>query len=233
MKNIVLATAGILLSGQVAAWEAGHMLVRVGATSVSPDGGGSNLILGGTTDTGLDLSAGDNTQLGLNLAYFVSDRMAIELLAATPFKHDVNAEGTLVTDATVLPETVVAEITHLPPTLSLNYYFTGADSALQFYGGLGVNYTFTFDEEFNATGASLGLDNLSVSNSYGLSYQLGVDYALDDNWSLNASARYIDIELEASMTADGSAAPTVPAGTYTSDVEVNPYVYTLSVGYSF
>lgn len=221
-KSILFASAAVLMSGQAMAWEAGDLLARVGATKVSPDDGGNNLMLG-NVDTGFDLTVGEDTQLGLNLLYFYTDNLAVELLAATPFTHGIDVVGV----------GKVADLTHLPPTVSANYYFTDPSSTLQVYAGLGLNYTFTYDEDFNATGASLGLDNLSVENSAGLAYQVGFDYILDDTWSLNASARYINIEATATMTADGSAAPTVPAGSYRSDVEVNPWVYTLAIGYKF
>ena len=41
-----------------------------------------------------------DTQLGLNFAYMVTDKVGIELLAATPFSHDVGVKG--------LPETWTA-----------------------------------------------------------------------------------------------------------------------------
>ena len=49
----------------------------------------SNIVAGGT-DLGVALNIDNDTQLGLNVAFFITDNINIELLAATPFKHDVN-----------------------------------------------------------------------------------------------------------------------------------------------
>jgi outer membrane protein len=38
----------------------------------------------------VNVSVDDNTQLGLNIAYFLTDNLNIEVLAATPFKHEFN-----------------------------------------------------------------------------------------------------------------------------------------------
>ena len=51
---------------------------------------------------------------------------------------------------------------------------------------------------------------------------------LDENWLVNASVRYIDIEAEATFDQ------TLVAGrTGSSTVEINPWVYSLLLGYKF
>jgi outer membrane protein len=115
------------------------------------------------------------------------------------------------------------------------------------YLGLGINYTVFFEEKFNpamtdttspvidhlgngaqgSTDAPIDLADLKLKNSWGLSAQVGVDYHLDDNWLVNASARYIDIDTTATFTAVDGAVPG------TVDVEIDPWVYTLSIGYKF
>ena len=39
-----------------------------------------------------------------------------------------------------------------------------------------------------------GFSNLDLDDSWGLAYQLGMDYMLTDNVMLNAQVRYIDID---------------------------------------
>ncbi len=224
MKKTLL-TIALLSSLSTAAFanQAGDILIRGGATMVSPDSGKSPVLLGGSADNGMSLSVDDNTQLGLNFVYFFDSNWAIELLAATPFTHDVtihDPKGTLGVDGAKL-----AEVTHLPPTLSALYYFdTG--TALKPYVGAGLNYTIFFDEEFEAAPKSLGLSNLELDGSFGYSVQVGADYQIDKNWSVNVSARYIDINTDVTFDVGGN-----PIGS--SSVDVNPMVYSVMLGYTF
>jgi outer membrane protein len=224
MKKTLL-TIALLSSLSTAAFanQAGDILIRGGATMVSPDSGKSPILLGGSADNGMSLSVDDNTQLGLNFVYFFDSNWAIELLAATPFTHDVtihDPKGTLGVDGAKL-----AEVSHLPPTLSALYYFdTG--TALKPYVGAGLNYTIFFDEEFEAAPKSLGLSNLELDGSFGYSVQVGADYEIDKNWSVNVSARYIDINTDVTFDVGGD-----PIGS--SSVDVDPMVYSVMLGYTF
>jgi len=224
MKKTLL-TIALLSSLSTAAFanQAGDILVRGGATMVSPDSAKSPVLLGGSADNGMSLSVDDNTQLGLNFVYFFDSNWAIELLAATPFTHDVtihDPKGTLGVDGAKL-----AEVTHLPPTLSALYYFdTG--TALKPYVGAGLNYTIFFDEEFEAAPKSLGLSNLELDGSFGYSVQIGADYEIDKNWSVNVSARYIDINTDVTFDVGGKSIGS-------SSVDVNPMVYSVMLGYTF
>lgn len=74
-----------------------------------------------------------DTQLGLNFAYMLTDQLGVELLAATPFSHDIGTKG--------LGGLKLGSVKHLPPTLSLVYYPLDSKSAFQPYVGAGINYT--------------------------------------------------------------------------------------------
>lgn len=219
---ITLALLGTLgLSANAFAYEAGDIVVRAGLTSVSPDDSTSTIIAGGN-DLGVDLTVGSDIQIGLNLAYFLTDKINVELLAATPFNHKVsfgvaNPLGT---------GDVLGDVTHLPPTLSVNYYLLGADAPVQPYVGLGLNYTIFFDEEFTEANDGAGLTNLDLDSSFGLAVQIGADFQVNDKVHVNMSLRYIDIETEANFNV-GDAAGSV------GEIAIDPLVATVSVGYKF
>ncbi len=221
-KTLSALCLSVLMASPVAlAHQQGDWIIRGGLTSVAPDESASNMTAGGS-DLGVSLTIDNNTQLGLNIAYFVTDNINIELLAATPFTHDVNFS---------LPDPLttgnkLGEVTHLPPTLTANYYFNNPDSAFQPYIGAGINYTFIFDEEFTDANSDAGLSDLSLDNSFGLSAQVGMDYNIDKKWHINASVRFIDIDTEASFNV-GDAKGSVDS------IEIDPWVYTVSVGYTF
>lgn len=214
----ILIAASLSFSAGVAAFEKGDWLVRAGATTVDPDDSSANIIVGGG-DLGFGVNVDSNTQLGLNLAYFFADKWNIELLAATPFKHDVNV------NENSLGLGQLGEVTHLPPSITANYYINSTSAAFQPYVGLGVNYTIFFDEEFTAANESLGFSDLDLDGSFGITAQVGFDYMVTDNWLVNASVRYIDISTDATFTLNNAPGFV--------DVDIDPWVYTISVGYKF
>jgi len=232
MKKSLLTLAvltSLSLTAVATEYKAGDMLVRGGATMVTPDSAKSGVYveaLGG--DTPLSISVDDNTQIGLNFVYFYTNNWAVEVLAATPFTHDITIHDPKGISAGIFGANVdgvtLAEVSQLPPTISALYYF---DSASNFkpYVGLGVNYTVFFDEDFKSTPESLGFNDLELDSSIGFSVQVGADYQINDKWHVNASARYIDIGTDASFKIGdikGSA-----------EVDVDPMVYSIMLGYKF
>ncbi|MGB0898556.1 MAG: OmpW family outer membrane protein [Psychrobium sp.] len=230
LTNIAIVAALAATSSVAMANKAGDMIARVGAVNVTPSSDKATIYAGGNK---VDLGAGaltasveSETQLGLNFVYFATDKIAIELLAATPFSHDLKVHSG---DT----ELDLGKTKHLPPTLSALYYLNAPSDKFQPYVGLGLNYTVFFEEEFapGVTGAGsvggLNLTDLKLKNSWGLSAQVGFDYHLNDKWLVNASARYIDIDTTATFKAiDG----TVPGKV---EVDIDPMVYMVSVGYKF
>lgn len=232
MKKSLLAIALLSSLSTVAlANQAGDILVRGGITTVNPESNKSAVLLDGSNATSASLSVDDNAQLGLNFVYFFDSHWAVELLAATPFTHDVTLNdptaelgGALGVPAG-LDGAKLAEVTQLPPTLSALYYFdTG--TAFKPYVGVGINYTLFFDEEFESAPKSLGLSNLELDGSFGYSVQVGADYDLGDNWSVNVSARYIDISTDATFDVAGDSIGA-------ANIDINPMVYSIMLGYTF
>ncbi|MBL4899852.1 MAG: outer membrane beta-barrel protein [Colwellia sp.] len=218
MKKSLLVVALLSsLSTMAYANQAGDILVRGGVTMVSPDSGKAAVFLNGA-DSGLQVSVDDNAQLGLNFVYFFDQNWAIELLAATPFDHDIKLHDGNTT-------TSLADTKQLPPTLSALYYFD-TNSAFKPYVGLGINYTIFFDNSFTETYSTAGFSDLELDNSFGYSVQVGADYDLGDNWSVNVSARYIDISTDATFKVNGTT-------NGSASVDVDPMVYSVMLGYTF
>ncbi|MEP0202136.1 MAG: OmpW family outer membrane protein [Halioglobus sp.] len=225
-KAASLALAVSLASGSMfaQAYQAGDLILRLGATTVSPNDDSDNITLPTDPATVLrGVEVDDDTQLGIIPAMMVTDHLGFELLLATPFEHDVTVKGAPL-DA--------GSIKHLPPTLSLQWYPRGNSSGWQPYIGVGLNYTFIYDEDAssdlkNALGELLGAEkvDLSLQDSFGLSGQVGVDIPLNENWALNAGVWYIDIDTEARIKTD--------IGSVKFDVDIDPWVYNFGIAYKF
>ena len=228
-------TAGLAAGATMSAlaYEAGDIIVRAGYANVSPNDDSDPLAV-----PALDISAIPGTSvevdsgsaLGITIGYMLTSTLGIELLAATPFEHDIEA----VVDG---EKADVGSAKHLPPTLSLVWYPMGeGNSALQPYLGVGVNYTTFFEEDVDSEVESVASDlagipinlDLELEDSWGLAAQIGVDYSLNDKWHLNASVRWIDINTEAELSMSG-----VGDIITVDDVEIDPVVYQLNVGYTF
>ena len=216
--SLAIISATALLSGTAQAYEAGDIIVRGGLTSVNPDVDSGNLYAGGVEQTDSKVDVNNETQLGLSLTYMIQDNIGIELLAATPFSHKLQGKGGL----SALGE--FAEVKHLPPTLSVQYYPMDNSSLFQPYVGLGLNYTIFFSEKF-INGADSTFNSLELDDSLGLAAQVGFDYQVADNWSLNAAVWYMDIDTTGTFKG--------PAGDYKIDVSLDPWVYMAGVAYRF
>ncbi len=215
---------------QVMAGDKGKWTVRAGVTTVEPRESSDQLALNGsrtdfinavgTEKLGLDR----DSQLGLTIEYRLSDHWGIELLAASPFEHTATGTG-------ALAGVNIANAKQLPPTLSTVYHFN-VENSFQPYVALGLNYTLFFSEgtttEADNIFATLGLTGASVDldNSWGLSAQAGLDYQINEHWSLNVSARWIDIDTKATIRFDNGSK-------ISADIEIDPIVYSLMAGYSF
>ncbi|HHG3059657.1 outer membrane protein OmpW, partial [Vibrio parahaemolyticus] len=209
MKKTIcsLAVVAALVSPSVFAHKQGDFVLRVGAASVVPNDS-SDKILGSQEELKVD----SNTQLGLTFGYMFTDNISLELLAATPFSHDIS------TDLLGLGD--IADTKHLPPTLMVQYYFGEPQSKFRPYVGAGLNYTIFFDEGFNNKAKNVGLTDLKLDDSFGLAANVGVDYMINDQWFLNASAWYANIETEATYKFGGAKQKT--------DVKINPWVFMIS-----
>ena len=199
---LAAALASGLMTGVAEAYQAGDWLVRAGVWGIYPKS--DNLNLGPNTDINVD----DSYSLGFNITYMATPNIGIELLGAWPFSHDISLSGV----------GTIGDTKQLPPTISVQYHFL-PDSNFRPYVGLGLNYTFFFDE---STEGALSGSDLKLDDSWGLAAQVGMDFDVAPNWFLNVDVRYIDIESKAKL--DG-----VSIGT----VEIDPWVVGFNVGTRF
>ena len=145
----------------------------------------------------------------VDVSYFFTPNIAVELVLTIPQKHEVTVNA--------LSLGKIGTFKHLPPTLLAQYHFTGL-GALKPYVGAGVNYTILSSEKM-----SVGTDKVTIENSsIGPAIQVGADYRLNRNWYLNVDVKKVWIGTDVFL-----------AGAKISELKVDPWLFSIGVGYRF
>ena len=218
---LLLSTAVLTLPTPTLAYEADDVLLRVGLATVTPESKSDDI----KQAAGEAVTADDNTQLGFSGTYMVTNQIGIEVLAVTPFAHDIEAKGG------TLDGTSIAEIDQLPPTVSVQYFFLDPTSDIQPYLGAGLNITLFFNEELSSELKAAGYKEITLDDSVGLAVQAGIDYKINDQIFLNASVMYAKISTEATIKENNDNGAFGPKLTVNYDLD--PMVYRLNIGYKF
>jgi len=200
MKKITataVATLGLTLTAAAHAAEPSPWVLRLGVHDVDPKSNNSDIV-----------SVDSARMLTFNLTRMLDEHWGVEVLAALPFQHDIrlNSGGK------------VAEVKHLPPTLSVQYHFA-PEAKFRPYVGAGLNATLFFDEK---TSGALDGHTLSLGTSFGVAAQAGMDFDITDTWFLNADVRWLDIDTKAKL--DGASI---------GNVAIDPLTVGISVGRRF
>lgn len=218
-RSLWLACGAILFSPFLCAetGSADPWTVRFGIAHVRPNDDSGEVSGISNSRVGVDQSTG----IGLAISYRFHDHLGVELLASSPMKHDLEGAGALDSLGRI------GDVKHLPPTLSLQYYFVDRKAQFNPYIGIGINYTVFFDEQASTSLESAlgGKTDVDLDNSVGLAGQAGFDWRLSEKWVVNAAVWYVDIDTTATLTT-ATARRKV-------DVEIDPFVYMIGVGYRF
>lgn len=219
-RSTLLLAAAFLMLPPSAMADAGDWLVRGRIIHVDPDNSNDSLSVVGLKG----LSADSDTVPELDFTYFVSNNWALELILAVS-DHDVKAGGAL--KAALGPGTAGIDSKALPPTLVLQYHFN-PQGKYRPYAGLGVNYTHFFDEGSNSVLETALVDpspSVEVDDSFGPAAQVGIDIEVNQSWFVNFDVKYIDIDADATIKSGGVK--------FKSDVDIDPIVWGVGVGYRF
>jgi len=190
-----------------AAWakDAGDLRVRLRGIGFMTETDGTTDALGG------DARTSDDYVPELDFSYFFTKHIAAELILATT-KHRVYVDNSSSGNLDL------GSVRVLPPVLTLQYHFN-PDGKWSPYVGAGINYTVTY-------GASTGpsVNDVKYSNEFGYALQAGLDYEIDDVWSLNFDVKkvFVDTDIVAnggSVNAKGTA--------------LDPWEIGLGFGYTF
>ncbi|KKO48371.1 membrane protein [Arsukibacterium sp. MJ3] len=214
-----------LISALAAAPAVADFAINVGAISVAPNDSSSSLNVieqvAGLTSGSTAVAVNSNTQLGLTMDYRFQSNWAIQLIAATPFSHEMTVQGSAIDGLKV------GKTKHLPPTLLAQYHFMPANQTFDPFVGVGLNYTLFFDEQVDnelttalqALGVTSANDSvtLKAKNSIGLALQAGVNIKFSDNLGLHLMLSKMDIDTTGRVQVNGNTVQSV-------DINIDPYV---------
>lgn len=149
----------------------------------------------------------------VDISYFMTQRIAAELILSYPQKHDINVTGS------ALGPFKAGSFKHLPPTLLLQYHFM-PDATFRPYVGAGINYTRISGVNLAVPGVTgLHLDRDSVGGAL----QIGFDFKIADDMYLNFDIKKIYIRSD--IRSD--------AGVKVSEVKLDPLAIGVGIGWRF
>lgn len=181
-------------------WAKERFQIRVRGISVIPDDD-STVNIGGETDVGESAIMPE-----VDVTYFITDKIALEAIAATT-PHQVYYNGS----------TNLGDVWVLPPTVTLQYHPLKGKNFSP-YAGAGINYSYFYGEE-----SGTGFTDLEIDGGFGFALQAGIDYWINDNWGVNVDVKKIYLDIDASLNND----------TIQADIDLDPYVVGAGVSYRF
>ncbi|MFZ2307276.1 MAG: OmpW family outer membrane protein [Rhodoferax sp.] len=201
MKKQIIAAAVLcsLVSGAAFAADQseGPWMVRARAVSLNS---------ANTDSTGLGLSINNKWIPEVDISYFYSKNIAVELILTVPQSHTLTS--------TALGKDI-GTVEHLPPTLLVQYHFDGNGGAKP-YIGAGINYTRFTKTDILGGAATLNKD------SWGGALQVGVDIPLSKGMYLNFDLKKVYIKSDVYVG-------TANAG----DFKVDPVLFGIGLGWRF
>jgi outer membrane protein len=158
--------------------------------------------------TGLGLSVNNKLFPEVDISWFATPNLAVELILTYPQKHDIRSNGV-----------VIGELKHLPPTLLGQYHFTGL-GGFRPYVGAGLNVTFISGVKF-VPAVQAALNPRVEKRSVGFAVQAGVDVPVG-GWLLNVDVK--KVRLEADIFAGSTK-----AGVF----KIDPTLFSVGLGKRF
>lgn len=196
---LACAVFGAAVLAAPAAWAQsdGAWLVRARAVNLDPADRDTIAIT--------DVTINRKTIPEVDISYFFTPNVALELVLTYPQKQDVRSTA---------HGGKIGTLKHLPPVLAAQYHVT-AFGAFKPYVGAGINYTIFSDVNLPA---GFTIDKRSTGGAV----QVGFDYALTKALSLNVDVKKVQIRTDLYSN-----------GTNLGTIKVDPLLVGVGIGYRF
>ena len=221
-NSCLLACLSMIMSGSPWAASAKDIVISPMLIHITPAEEKEPVItdLNNSAVPGVDLSASSETIPGLGLTYFVSEKLALETYLALPPTHDVSLSGLPGLDK-------VATASMLPFAIMGQYHHALPETRLTLVGGVGLIYTMFRD--IDVTSQVTQLDptiKFTAEDTFGLSFQAGVQYKLDDKFHLRATYTKMLLDVDVDIT---TSVPTL--GNLSSTLGLDPDIFMIGMAY--
>ena len=206
LKKVILGLAAAtcaLPALPALAQQEGNWMVRGRALYMKPANKSDAFALGGSDA----VHVATKTFPEVDISYFVTPNIGLELVLTYPQKHDVTLNGVN-----------LGSVKHLPPTLLAQYHFI-PNGTIRPYLGAGINYT-RFSSVSLSAGPGLPLD--VSKSSWGGALQAGVDFQVAKQWFLNVDLKKVWIDTDVKLN-----------GTKLTNARIDPVLFSVGIGYRF
>lgn len=223
-SNIVLLAASLCVAGlaqaQMPNLPGKGFIVRAGVTQIAPDVTSGNLSAPSFPGTQADIQS--NTQPIVGITWLWTDNLAIDLPLTAGYKHDIVGAGVI--DGLGK----IAEVRAAPLTVLAQYRLFDAKAALRPYVGIGPTYARFYKARSTAAltaltgGTPANPTTVSVASKWALTVQLGAAWNVAPRWVLDANVTKTPLSTRTTLSTG-----------QTLDAKLDPWSYSVGIGYRF
>lgn len=199
---------------------AGSLIVRVGATDITPDTKSGNL--SAPSFAGTKASVGSNMQPTGGLTWMWTNNVSFDLPVSAGFKHQINGDGAIAGVGKI------GEVKALPATLLVQYRFGAPDAAVRPYLGAGPTYAKFYGARSTLAlttltgGTPANPTTLSMQSKWTATGQAGLAWRLSARWSIDTAVTYTPLKTRTTLSTG-----------QTLDASLDPTSVSVGVGYRF
>jgi outer membrane protein len=205
----VFSLLGVSLGGPVLA-ETGDFYVRAGASAMDPDTRSESFSTIPRSGVRLD----SDVTLGGALGWFVTDSVALEISSSLPYSPDLEGNRALKD----LGIGNLGDVKYVPTYVTVNWFIEDT-SAVTPYLGAGVAFNKFYDENARPPGLDVNLES-----TFTPTFLAGVEMDFGVPVLVHFDVRYTLLDTDA--TFSGAIDETV-------EMEIDPVVFSLGLGYRF
>ncbi|MCH9690709.1 MAG: hypothetical protein K0U59_01410 [Gammaproteobacteria bacterium] len=225
LTPLAIAISAMMGAQQAAAafFDESKFIVRIGASYADPDDANTSEIREDYAE-GFDLKS--ETTWQISGVWMPVEHWGIELMYIGSADTDLDFKGASRDEYGKR----FAEFKAESSSAYINWYMLDESCLFQPYFGVGVNYT-DFHDESVKSGLLGATDGIGVGYSWGATAQLGVDFRFGrgDSFLINASVQYIESSPDISAYRSFLNEEVKDWG----DIDYDPWVFNLGVGYAF
>ena len=214
------ACAALFAASMAQAQTAGTLMLRGGASRITPNVDSGDLSAPAIGGTKIDVRS--STRMSAGLTYMLTDNVSIDAPLALPFTLELDGAGAIAGVGKI------GEVKAVPITVLGQYRLFDAGTAFRPYAGAGLTYAKFFKGKSTAAlsaltgGTPSNPTTLSVDSKLAATVQLGASYAFGASWFADAAVLRTFLKTRTTLSTG-----------QTIDVRLDPTTVALSIGYRF